>query len=87
MKRILFMGTPDFACGILKCLLENHYNVVGVVSQPDKKVGRKQVLTPTPVKSLALSYGLPVFQPFHIKDIYEELKQLDHYLRLWSDDT
>ena len=77
MKRILFMGTPDFACGILKCLLENHYNVVGVVSQPDKKVGRKQVLTPTPVKSLALSYGLPVFQPFHIKDIYEELKQLD----------
>lgn len=77
MKRILFMGTPEFACGILKCLIENHYNVVGVVSQPDKKVGRKQVLTPTPVKSLAASYNLSVFQPVHIKDIYEQLRQLD----------
>ena len=77
MKRILFMGTPEFACGILKCLVENEYNVVGVVSQPDKKIGRKQVLTPTPVKSLALSYNLPVYQPEKIGDIYEELKALD----------
>lgn len=77
MKRILFMGTPVFACSILKCLVENQYHVVGVVSQPDKKVGRKQILTPTPVKSLALQYGLRVYQPEHIKDLYEELKQLD----------
>lgn len=77
MKRILFMGTPEFACGILKCLVENHYNVVGVVSQPDKKVGRKQILTPTPVKQLALSYGIEVLQPIEIKDIYEEIKEMD----------
>lgn len=77
MKRILFMGTPVFACGILTCLMENHYNVVGVVSQPDKKVGRKQVLTPTPVKALALEYGLTVYQPEHIHDLYDELKALD----------
>lgn len=77
MKRILFMGTPEFACGILRCLVENKYNVVGVVSQPDKKVGRKQVLTPTPVKSLALSYGIEVLQPASIKDIYEEIKAMD----------
>lgn len=77
MKRILFMGTPVFAVGILDCLMENHYNVVGVVSQPDKKVGRKQIITPTPVKKAALEYGLPVYQPSSIKDIYEELKELD----------
>ena len=77
MKRILFMGTPEFACGILSALMEHQYHVVGVVSQPDKKVGRKQILTPTPVKKLALAYHLPVYQPEHIKDIYEELKQLE----------
>lgn len=77
MKRILFMGTPDFACSILKCLVENNYNVVGVVSQPDKKVGRKQILTPTPVKQLAVSYGINVLQPEQIKDIYEDIKALD----------
>lgn len=71
------MGTPEFACGILKCLVENKYNVVGVVSQPDKKIGRKQVLTPTPVKQLALSYQIPVLQPIHIKDIYEEIKEME----------
>ena len=77
MKRILFMGTPDIAVGILKCLLDNNYNIVGVVSQPDKKVGRKQILTPTPVKSLAVEHNIPVYQPEKIGDIYEDLKALD----------
>lgn len=77
MKRILFMGTPEFACGILSCLVDHHYQVVGVVSQPDKKVGRKQILTPTPVKKLACELNLPVFQPEHIQDLYEELKALN----------
>ena len=77
MKRILFMGTPEIACGILQCLVDNHYNVVGVVSQPDKKVGRKQILTPTPVKQVALSYGIPVLQPESVKDIYEDIKAMD----------
>ena len=77
MQRILFMGTPDFACGILKCLVENKYNVVGVVSQPDKKIGRKQVLTPTPVKKLAQEYGIPVYQPEKIIELYDVLSQMD----------
>lgn len=77
MKRILFMGTPVFACSILKCLMDHHYHVVGVVSQPDKKVGRKQILTPTPVKKMALEYGLDVYQPEHIADLYETLKEMD----------
>ena len=51
--KIVFMGTPDFAVPILEGLIKN-YEVVLVVSQPDKKVGRKQILTPTPVKSKAL---------------------------------
>ena len=77
MYRILCMGTPEIACGILQCLVDNHYNVVGVVSQPDKKVGRKQILTPTPVKQVAVSYGIPVLQPESVKDIYEDIKAMD----------
>ena len=50
--RIIFMGTPVFACGILQRLIDEGCNIVGVVSQPDKKVGRKQELQPTPIKQL-----------------------------------
>ncbi len=56
-QRIIFMGTPVFACGILQRLIDEGSNVVGVVSQPDKKVGRRQELQPTPVKQLAESIG------------------------------
>lgn len=77
MQRILFMGTPIFACGILECLVKNNYHVVGVISQPDKKVGRKQILTPTPVKACALEYGIPVYQPEKIKDFAEQIQAMD----------
>ncbi|OAB46473.1 methionyl-tRNA formyltransferase [Paenibacillus antarcticus] len=60
---IVFMGTPAFAVPSLRMLLENGYNVVAVVTQPDRPQGRKRVLTPTPVKEVALEYGLPVLQP------------------------
>ena len=70
------MGTPDFAANVLEGLLENKYNVVGVVSQADKKVGRKQVLTPSPVKEMALKYDLPVFTPTCIKDDYQDILTL-----------
>ena len=70
------MGTPDFAANVLEGLLENKYNVVGVVSQADKKVGRKQVLTPSPVKEMALKYDLPVFTPTCIKDDYQDILAL-----------
>ena len=51
--KIVFMGTPDFAVPVLEGLIDN-YEVVGVVSQPDKEVGRKRILTPTEVKKVAL---------------------------------
>ena len=60
--KIVFMGTPEFAVPILEGLI-NNYNVVGVVSQPDKRVGRKQELVFTPVKKLAVENGIVVFQP------------------------
>ena len=69
------MGTPDFAVPILEGLIEN-YNVVGVVSQPDKRVGRKQELVNTPIKEVALKYNIPVFQPASIRNEYQEVLEL-----------
>lgn len=64
---IVFMGTPDFAVPSLEALLKEGYNVVGVVTQPDRPQGRKKVLTPTPVKEAALRHGLPVLQPLRMR--------------------
>ena len=70
--RIVFMGTPDFAVNVLQGLIDNYGDeVVGVVSQPDKLVGRHQVLTNTPVKELALKYNIPVVQPVKIREEYD----------------
>lgn len=74
MIKTVFMGTPEFACSILSTLIEmDNVEVIGVVSQPDKKVGRKQILQMTPVKQLALQHGLEVFQPESIKTDYQTL--------------
>ena len=75
--RIVFMGTPEFASNVLKGLVENNYNIVGVVSQPDKEVGRKRILTPSPVKEMALNYGLKVLTPYKIRKEYEEVLSLE----------
>lgn len=69
------MGTPDFAVPILETLIHNT-NVVLVVSQPDKKVGRKQILTKTPIHEVADKYGIPVFQPEKIKNDYERILEV-----------
>ena len=67
--RIVFMGTPEFAVETLQALVENGYNVVAVVTQPDKPVGRHgSVLQPSQVKQYALGHGLPVLQPEKMKD-------------------
>ena len=66
--RIVFMGTPDFAAAILERLISTGRNVVGVFSQPDKPVGRKQIIEATPTKKLAQEHGIPVFQPTKMKD-------------------
>ena len=67
--KIIFMGTPEFAVGTLSALVEGGYNVVAVVTQPDRPVGRHQdTLQPSQVKQYAISKGLPVLQPEKMKD-------------------
>ena len=67
--RIVFMGTPEFAVETLQALVENEYNVVAVVTQPDKPVGRHQTeMQPSAVKQYAVTHGLPVLQPEKMKD-------------------
>ncbi len=76
---IVFMGTPDFAIPSLKILLDNKYNVVAVVTQPDKARGRGQKVTFTAVKQFAVENNLPVYQPEKLKnntEFVEELKSL-----------
>ena len=74
MIKTVFMGTPEFACSILSALLDmENVEVIGVVSQPDKKVGRKQIVEMTPVKKLALEHNLEVFQPVSIKTDYQKI--------------
>ena len=64
MTSIVFMGTPQFSVPILEALVkEPDYQVLAVVTQPDRKVGRKQVLQQTPVKAAAVALELPVYQP------------------------
>lgn len=75
-KKVLFMGTPLFAVNVLKALIMNT-TVVGVVTQPDKEVGRKKILTPPPVKVLAEEHGIKVFQPKRIRNEYEDILKLD----------
>lgn len=83
--RIVYMGTPDFAVESLRCLVEGGYNVVGVVTGPDKPVGRHgSVLQPTPVKQYAVEHGLRVLQPERLKDeaFIEELRSLQADLQI-----
>ncbi len=64
MKKIIFMGTPEFAKTVLEGLIEDtQYEIVAVVTQPDRPAGRKRVLTASPVKELALQHDIPVHQP------------------------
>ena len=66
--KVLYMGTPDFAVEPLKALVNNGYDVCGVVTQPDKPVGRKAILTPPPVKVQAEEFGIKVYQPQTLKN-------------------
>jgi len=72
--RVVFMGSPEYAVKILEVLNEK-YEVVAVYTQPDKPVGRKKILTPTPVKTFALSQGIDVFTPSSLKED-KELQRL-----------
>ncbi|WP_175614796.1 methionyl-tRNA formyltransferase [Piscibacillus halophilus] len=72
-KKIIFMGTPDFSVPVLEALVKYEYEVVAVVTQPDRPKGRKRKLTPSPVKERALEYQLPVLQPEKIRHDYEDI--------------
>ena len=74
--RIVFMGTPDFAVASLQALLDQGFNVVGVITAPDKPAGRGLEIQQSPVKQLAVTYKLPLLQPIKLKDpdFLEQLK-------------
>ena len=74
--KVVFMGTPDFSVNVLETLI-NNCNVIGVVTQPDKIVGRKKELSFSPVKKLALKNNIKVFQPTKIKKEYLDILALD----------
>ncbi len=67
-KKIVFMGTPDFSVPVLQRVIKEGYNVIAVVTQPDRPVGRKRILTPPPVKIEAVKQGIPVYQPEKIRN-------------------
>ena len=75
MTKIVFMGTPDFSVPVLQRILNDGYEVIAVVTQPDRPVGRKRVMTPPPVKVEALKHNIPVYQPEKIRN-REDLDQI-----------
>ncbi len=82
--RIIFMGTPEFAVPSLEILVQNKFNVVAVITAPDKPQGRGQKLTPSPVKECALKYNIPVLQPTNLKSpqFLDELKSYNANLQI-----
>lgn len=82
--RIVFMGTPGFAVGVLSTLVSNNYNVVGVVTAPDRPKGRGRSLQGSEVKQFALQHNINVLQPTNLKDasFLQELKNLAPTLQI-----
>ena len=82
--RIIFMGTPDFAVESLKILVENTYNIVGVITAPDKKAGRGQKINESAVKKYAATQNLNILQPSNLKakDFIETVKDLNANLQI-----
>ena len=78
MTKLVFMGTPAFSATVLEGLLtDEHYDIVAVVTQPDRAVGRKKEIRMTPVKEVALAHDLPIYQPEKLSGS-EEMAQLMH---------
>ena len=81
-KRILFMGTPDYATTLFKELINSEYEVIGLFTQPDKPVGRKQILTPPHIKQFCIDENLsiPIFQPLKLRgneEVKNQIKSLN----------
>lgn len=75
--RIVYLGTPEISARVLEKMIAANYNIVAVVSQEDKPVGRKQIITATPVKKVALAHDIPVFQPHKIREENSFLSELN----------
>lgn len=80
MKKIAFMGTPDFAVPVLEKLIDEGYKIELVVTQPDRPKGRKRILTASPVKEAALKHNIDVFQPEKLRETY--IKIFDYEIDL-----
>ena len=76
-EKIVFMGTPSFAANVLEGLISKGFNIIGVVTQPDKEIGRKRVLTPSEVKIIAQKYNIPVLTPTKIRKEYQDVLNLE----------
>jgi methionyl-tRNA formyltransferase len=75
MTKIVFMGTPEFSVPVLQRLIEDGYDVIAAVTQPDRPVGRKKIMTPPPVKAEAIKRGIPIYQPEKLRNS-KELKEI-----------
>jgi methionyl-tRNA formyltransferase len=75
MTKIVFMGTPEFSVPVLRRLIEDGYDIIAAVTQPDRPVGRKKIMTPPPVKAEAIQRGIPIYQPEKLRNS-EELKEI-----------
>ena len=76
-QRIIFMGTPEISSVVLEGLISSGYNLVAVIAQPDRPVGRKKILEPVPTKVVAEKYNIPVYQPVKIRKEYDFVKELN----------
>jgi methionyl-tRNA formyltransferase len=74
--RVVFFGTPKIAAACLQALLDEKINVVGVVTKPDRPIGRKQIIEKSEVKTLAEKAKLAIFQPERINDVYDQILNL-----------
>ena len=81
--RIVYMGTPDFAVEALRQLVEGGYNVVGVITMPDKPAGRGHKIQYSPVKQYALEQNLPLLQPEKLRRLYRRCVNGKRICRLW----
>ena len=74
--RIIFMGTPDISAKVLEGLILDGFNIVALIAQPDRPVGRKKILTPVPTKVVAEKYNIPTYQPIKIRKEYDFVNEL-----------
>ncbi len=75
-EKIIFMGTPEISAYVLEGLISNGFNVVALIAQPDRPVGRKKILEPVPTKAVANKYNIPTYQPERIRKDYEFVRDI-----------